>query len=99
MIEIPLPLFISIYIALLIGMNYTKNTYLSICFTILFFGFWFSFDATPSIDITELFSTATSTNATTTDTEFVDALIITICCAVTVGVLFYLMNLFIRRIK
>lgn len=51
MIEIPLPLFISIYIALLIGMNCTKNTYLSICFTILFFGFWFSFDATPSIDI------------------------------------------------
>ncbi|EEW8755605.1 hypothetical protein D5Q69_25735, partial [Escherichia coli] len=70
-----------------------------ICFTILFFGFWFSFDATPSIDITELFSTATSTNATIADTEFVDALITTICCAVIVGVLFYLMNLFIRRIK
>lgn len=99
MIEIPLPLFISIYIVLLTGMNCKINTYLRICFTILFFGFWFSFDATPSIDITELFSTATSTNATIADTEFVDALITTICCAVIVGVLFYLMNLFIRRIK
>ncbi|GCU68661.1 hypothetical protein HmCmsJML052_04588 [Escherichia coli] len=99
MIEIPLPLFISIYIALLIGIICQINTYLSICFTILFFGFLFSFNATPSIDITELFSTATSTNATITTPNLVDVFINIIYSAVTVGILFYLTIWFIRRIN
>lgn len=55
MIEIPWPLFISIYIVFLIGMVFDKiNRYLRICIIILFPGFWFSFDATLTPDITEL---------------------------------------------
>ncbi|KAE9822145.1 hypothetical protein GQM22_22715 [Escherichia coli] len=103
MIEIPWPLFISIYIVFLIGMVFGKiNRYLRICIIILFSGFWFSFDATLTPDITELFSLSTSTSAQSTsatraDIEFVDVLI-AISGAVIGGILLYLTHLFIRRV-
>lgn len=98
MIEIPWPLFISIYIVFLIGMVFGKiNRYLRICIIILFYGFWFSFDATLTPDITELFSSSISTSATREDIEFVDVFF-AILWVVFTGVLLYLTHLFIRRI-
>lgn len=94
MIEIPWPLFISIYIVFLIGMVFDKiNKYLRICIIILFPGFWFSFDATLTPDITELFRSSISTSDTREDIEFVDVFI-AISWVVISGILF----LFIRRI-
>ena len=73
------------------------NKYLRICIIILFSGFWFSFDATLTPDITELFSSSTSSSATREDIEFVDVFI-AILWVVIAGVLLYLTHLFIRRI-
>lgn len=98
MIEIPWPLFISIYIVFLIGMVFGKiNRYLRICIIILFFVFWFSFDATLTPDTTELFSSSISTSDTREDIEFVDVFI-AILWVVFTGILLYLTQLFIRRI-
>lgn len=98
MIEIPWSLFISIYIVFLIGMVFGKiNRYLRICIIILFSGFWFSFDATLTPDITELFSSSISTSNTREDIEFVDVFI-AILWVVFTGILLCLTHLFIRRI-
>lgn len=53
MITIPLPMFVAIFIVLLIGYSFEFNKYIRIVSLVLFIGFWFSFKASglPSIEI------------------------------------------------
>lgn len=59
MITIPLPMFIAIFIVLLIGFSFEFNKYIRMVSLVLYIGFWFSFEASgiPSFNIASIGNT------------------------------------------